>query len=129
MLFVVLVLCTVVAILLAFCHVEFADLFAFVLSGPTFFALLFVIVSHVGLSATARQYEERYNSLLYKINAEDLRDEYGIINKAYIDEVQAWNEEIAKKQALQNDFWIGIFISPIWDQFELIDLETIKIKS
>ena len=73
-------------------------------------------------------YEQRYDSLIYKADTESIRDEFGIINKEYIDEVQAWNEDVVKYKEWQRDFWIGIFIPNIYDDFETIDLENIQFK-
>ena len=72
--------------------------------------------------------EQRYDALTYKSQTESIRDEFGIVNKDYIDEVQEWNEDIASNQRMQRDFWLGIFIPNIYDDFELIDLDSIQYR-
>lgn len=37
------------------------------------------------------------------------------------DEIREWNEDLAWYKANQNDFWIGVFIPDIFDQFEFIE--------
>ena len=40
-----------------------------------------------------------------------------------MEDIREWNEDLSAKQANQNDFWIGIFIPDIYDQFEYIELK------
>lgn len=84
--------------------------------------------AHIKANGEKLAYEQRYASLLYKAETESIRDEFGIVNKEYIDEVQAWNEDVVKYKEWQRDFWIGIFIPNIHDDFETIDLENIQFK-
>lgn len=73
--------------------------------------------------------EQRYKALIYKAQTESIRDEFGIVNKEYIDEVQSWNEYVAKYQAYSNDFWIGIFYPDRqYEGLKTINLEDIKIR-
>ena len=48
---------------------------------------------------------------------------YHIGKKELMSEIQKWNEDLARHKALQNDFWVGIFIPDIFDQFEFIELK------
>lgn len=82
-----------------------------------------------GLEGKVAAYEKQYEALVYKVETEAIRDEFGIVNKEYIDEVQEWNVDLAKKKEYQRDFWIGIFYPNIYDDFEFIDLNKIKMKN
>lgn len=101
-----------------------------VISGIViFFMLIAIIISQVSADGTRASNEQRYNALVYKAQAEAIRDEFGIVNKEYIDEVQAWNEDLAKYQSYSHNFWIGIFYPKrAYDGFEFIDLESIRMK-
>jgi hypothetical protein len=96
------------------------------------FVVLIMLIVIIGSNVTAGGYlaanNELYKSLIYKANTEAVRDEFGIINKEYIDEVQNWNISISKNKKYQRDFWIGIFYPNIYDDFEIINLEDIKFK-
>lgn len=83
---------------------------------PAFiFGLSFLIMIGfaIGYNITAdgkyQQYKQRYDALLFKAQEESLRDEFGLLNKEFVDEVQFWNEDIAKYKAYSNNGWIGIF--------------------
>ena len=89
---------------------------------------IIIVATHVTANGVKLANEQRYDSLIYKAETESIRDEFGIINKEYIDEVQAWNEDVVKYKEWQRDFWIGIFIPNIYDDFETIDLENIQFK-
>lgn len=89
---------------------------------------IIIATTHVTANGEKLANEQRYDSLIYKAGTESIRDEFGIANKEYIDEVQAWNEDVIKYKEWQRDFWIGIFIPNIYDDFETIDLENIQFK-
>ena len=89
---------------------------------------IIIVATHVTANGEKLANEQRYDSLIYKAETESIRDEFGIVNKEYIDEVQAWNEDVIKYKEWQRDFWIGIFIPNIYDDFETIDLGNIQFK-
>lgn len=101
-----------------------------VISGIVAVIMLFyIIVSQVSVDGTMASNEQTYNALVYKAQTEAIRDEFGIVNKEYIDEVQAWNEYLAKYQSYSHNFWIGIFYPKrAYDGFEFIDLQSIRTK-
>ena len=91
--------------------------------------LLFIIIgNNTSAVGEKSKLEQRYEALVYKSQTESIRDEFGIVNKDYIDEVQEWNEAIASNQRMQRDFWLGIFVPNIYDDFELIDLDSIQYR-
>lgn len=90
--------------------------------------LVIILVCNCGAKGTIAGQRERYKSLMYKVETESCRDEFGIINKDYIDEIQSWNESLAYNKQVQRNFWIGIFTPNIYDEFELIDLNSIEYK-
>lgn len=90
--------------------------------------LVFIANNNLRAQGEKLSNQQTYDSLIYKSQTESIRDEFGIVNKEYIDEVQAWNEDIAKYKNWQRDFWIGIFVPNIYDEFETIDLSSIQYK-
>lgn len=101
-----------------------------VVSGIAVICMLCSVIKSESLADGERaRYEQRYKALVYKSQTESIRDEFGIVNKEYIDEVQAWNEDLAKYQSYSHNFWIGIFYPKRkFDGLEFIELENIKMK-
>lgn len=97
--------------------------------GVTLFIFILVLTfmiceicySHTNAPATIARYNETYKALTYKLESGACRDELGLLNKSVIDEIQDWNENIVTQQAQQREFWLGIFIPDIYDQFKTID--------
>lgn len=96
-----------------------------------FAIIMFICVVNAQISADGckAKYEQTYSALIYKSQTESIRDEFGIVNKEYIDEVQEWNEGLSKYKACSDNFWIGIFYpKKVYQDLELIDLEEIKMR-
>lgn len=138
MIFWIFVIVTVVGVVLLFADYYFGiDSFALgasasitsLVSGIIAVIMLIIIISsNLGAQGTKLSNQQTYDSLIYKSQTESIRDEFGIVNKEYIDEVQAWNEDIVKYKNWQRDFWVGIFVPNIYDEFETIDLSSIQYK-
>ena len=86
--------------------------------------VLFLVVKHTGVNAMVEQKKEVYNAIEYKVTSNSCRDEFGLLSKEVIDEVQEWNSGIKYGQSIQDDFWWGIFYPNVYDQFEVIDYES-----
>lgn len=82
--------------------------------------------SHWRSEAELAILRERENALVYKVESGACRDDFGLLNKSVIDEIQEWNETIVKNKKLQNNFWLGIFYPDIYDEFETIDYTKYK---
>ena len=85
--------------------------------------LVFISVNQIGGRISFEKNQERYKALIYKVESDSYRDELGLLNKEVIDEMQDWNEDLTFYKSNQRDFWIGIFIPNIYDDFEMIDYE------
>lgn len=100
------------------------------LSGAiAFFMLIAIAAIQILADGDKAMWEQRYKALIYKSQTESIRDEFGIVNKEYIDEIQKWNEDLAKRQSYSHNIWISIFYPKRkYDGLEFIDLENIKMR-
>lgn len=82
---------------------------------------IFIGIEHNEAQANLAVLQEREIALVYKLESGACRDEFGLLSKSVIDEIQNWNESIVRKKNLQNNFWSGIFYADIYDGFNPID--------
>lgn len=87
------------------------------------FAICFICVNCMGVDAKVEQMREQYRALEFKVDSQSYRDEFGLLNKEVIDEIQAWNEDVTYIKHIQRDFWLGIFWPNVYDEFQTIDYE------
>ena len=102
-------------------------------TGWTFaiIAIIAIIISSmcffenfIGLNARISKCNEQYEALTYKMESGACRDEFGLLSKEVIDEIQDWNEDVVYRQNVQEDFWIGIYYPNVYGQFKTIDYNT-----
>lgn len=100
-----------------------------VISGIVVAVMLIVIIcSHCGIDAQVQKWRETYSALTHKLESGACRDNFGLLNKEIIDEIQHWNEDVAYNKRIQRDFWVGIFYPNVFDEFETIDYERYRGK-
>lgn len=107
-----------------------AGLWTNLISG-TIVSIMAIILccSYCDMDAKVEKYNEHFNALEYKVTSGACRDEFGLLSKSVIDEVQDWNEDVVYYQTVQDDFWIGIFYPNVFDQFKTIDYESYNSKN
>lgn len=95
----------------------------FICSIAVVISLICIAVDYTTVDATIEKYNVRYETLCYKMESENIRDEFGLLNKEIIDDIQGWNEDIVFKQKIQDNFWVGIYYPNIYNQFKAIPLK------
>lgn len=93
--------------------------------GLVFLMFMAVGAGLVGITADAVKATntERYEALIYKIESGVCCDDFGLLNKEVIDDIQAWNEDLARNKTLEQDQWIGAFHPNIYSDFNFIEYE------
>lgn len=86
-------------------------------------ATTFLIIQYLTIDVCIEANKERYKALIYKVESGACRDDFGLLSKEVIDEVQEWNTDLASYQEIQDDFWLGIFYPNVYDEVEKIDYE------
>lgn len=104
--------------------IKFAGKSVVMISIIAIVAMLFIICDkHTDINAQVEADKETYIGIKYKVTSEACRDEFGLLSKEVVDEIQDWNEYIKLNQTLQDNFWLGIFYPNVYDQFETISYE------
>lgn len=93
-----------------------------IVSGFVMIIMLTILCCmYIGIDARVEQSKETFDAITYKVESGACRDEFGLLNKEVIDEIQSWNESVIYNQKMQNNFWVGVFYPDVYDQFETID--------
>lgn len=90
----------------------------------TGFALITIIFNSLTAPANVASAEQRYEILNYQV--ENKMYDNDIAKKALMVDIEDYNNTLIKRQTVQKDKWLGIFIPNVWDQFELIDYSRMK---
>ena len=105
---------------------EVVSMAASCISGiAVLFMLIAIVICHVGIEAEIEANKQRYDSLVYQAEARLYENDNDVGKKDLADQIQSWNEDLARGKALQNDFWVGIFIPNIYDEFEFIPMSVL----
>lgn len=85
---------------------------------------LILLLTKTNVTATRQANAEKYKALTYKLESEACRDQFGLLNKEIIDEVQRWNVKVTYYKAMEDNFWVGIYYPNVYGNLGTIDYET-----
>lgn len=85
-------------------------------------SLVVLGVAYIGVDGDIAANETRYETLVYQYENNVYDNDNDLGKRELIKDIQSWNEDLAKYKEIQDDFWIGIFVPNIYDQFEFINL-------
>ena len=75
--------------------IEYSGWVTVVISGIIMAIMIIVFAcDYIGVNAQVEKNKEQYNAITYKVESGACRDEFGLLNKEVIDEIQNWNEII-----------------------------------
>ena len=85
--------------------------------------VIIAMVANISTDGFIESSKQRYNSLVYQLENNLYDNDNDLGKKELYNQIQDWNEDLAKGKALQNDFWLGAFYPDVYDQFDFIELE------
>ena len=87
------------------------------------FEIVAMLVANMGVSGKIASYEQRYESLVFQLENNLYDNDNDLGKKELYNQIQRWNEDLARGKAMQDDIWLGVFCPDIYDDFEFIELE------
>ena len=84
--------------------------------------LVVIIINNVGIEANIESKKQRYDSLVYQAENKLYENDNHFVKKDLVNQIQEWNEDLARGKALQDDFWVGILYADIYDEFDFIPM-------
>lgn len=80
--------------------------------------------NYIGLEGDIAEYKEHYNTIMFEVENKLYDDDVTTVSqRELVKEIQKWNCDLAEKRKNQHNFWIGIYIPDIYDDFEFIPLD------
>ena len=89
---------------------------------------LLLAMSQTTITATKLANAERYKALTYKLESDACRDQFGLLNKEIVDEVQDWNVKVTYYKSMEDNFWVGIYYPDVYGDLGTIDYEVYEAK-
>ena len=86
-------------------------------------SVVVLAINYIGIDGYIAQMNTRYETLVYQYENDIYDNDNDLGKRNLMEDIQRWNEDLAANQKNQNDFWIGIYIPNIYDQFKYIELK------
>ena len=86
-------------------------------------SIVVLAINYIGIDGYIARMNTRYETLVYQYENDIYDNDNDLGKRELMVDIQNWNEDLSSRRENQHDFWIGIYIPNIYDQFEYIELK------
>ena len=86
-------------------------------------SVVVLAINYIGIDGYIARMNTRYETLVYPYENDIYDNDNDLGKRELMVDIQNWNEDLSSRRERQRDFWIGIYIPNIYDQFEFIELK------
>ena len=86
-------------------------------------SVVVLAINYIGIDGYVARMNTRYETLIYQYENDIYDNDNDLGKRELMVDIQNWNEDLSSGREDQRDFWIGIFVPNIYDQFEFIELQ------
>ena len=86
-------------------------------------SVIVLAINYIGIDGYIARMNTRYETLVYQYENDIYDNDNDLGKRELMVDIQNWNEDLSSRRERQRDFWIGIYIPNIYDQFEFIELK------
>ena len=86
-------------------------------------SIVVLAINYIGIDGYIARMNTRYETLVYQYENDIYDNDNDLGKRELMADIQNWNENLSSRRENQHDFWIGIYIPNIYDQFEYIELK------
>lgn len=125
MIFWIAIILTVAAIVLGYLFDDVFEVWLVVglFSGvASMIMFVFIIINNVAPDAKIAEYQAHYDSLVYQYENDIYDNDNDLGKRDLMEDIEAWNTDLAYRKKVQRNYWVGIFYPNIYDDFDFIEL-------
>ena len=84
--------------------------------------LVVIIEANTNVDAYVAENQMRYEMLVYQYENDIYDNDNDLGKRDLMEDIEAWNTDLAYRKKVQRNYWVGIFYPNIYDDFDFIEL-------
>ena len=108
-----------------FAIIPLASLCVAMISAIAAFSMATILIeNNISIRGNVPAMRVQYECLVYQYENNLYENDNDVGKKELMKEIQEWNADLANGKTYQRDFWVGIFVPNVYDEFDFIEVES-----